>query len=68
MCGVRTNEEFNVQICSSCRIINQKARDRSVSLAGKSALVTGCRIKIGYEVSLKLLRCGAKVKYHFLFF
>lgn len=30
-------------------------------LCGKVALVTGGRIKIGFEIALKLLRCGASV-------
>ncbi len=32
-----------------------------VSDLGQRAVVTGARIKIGYAIALKLLRCGAKV-------
>ena len=36
-------------------------RTREVSLAGKCVLVTGGRIKIGFQAALKLLRAGATV-------
>jgi NAD(P)-dependent dehydrogenase (short-subunit alcohol dehydrogenase family) len=36
-------------------------RSRQVDLSGYSALVTGGRLKIGFETALKLLRCGAQV-------
>ena len=32
--------------------------DRIFSVAGRVALVTGARVKIGYQASLKLLRDG----------
>lgn len=52
-------------MCSSCRQLNTEKRNlllkRDNSLNGVIALVTGGRIKIGYEVSLSLLRKGANV-------
>jgi len=30
-------------------------------LTGRVAIVTGARVKIGYRIALKLLRCGAAV-------
>lgn len=36
-------------------------RNQSADLKGYVALVTGARIKIGYEIAVKLLRDGATV-------
>ena len=36
-------------------------RGSSASLHGRYALVTGARVKIGYQAALKLLRAGAHV-------
>lgn len=33
----------------------------TVELTGKTALVTGARVNLGYHVALRLLRCGARV-------
>jgi len=44
-------------ICVACVLINKNHR----SLKGKIALVTGGRIKIGYHIVLRFLRCGATV-------
>lgn len=41
-------------------ILFQK-RHQSTSLVGKVAVVTGSRVKIGFQVCLKLLRAGAVV-------
>jgi NAD(P)-dependent dehydrogenase (short-subunit alcohol dehydrogenase family) len=48
-------------LCPSCAAQNWAARERRVDLAGRRALVTGGRIKIGFELVLKLLRDGAEV-------
>jgi len=47
-------------MCSKCGDFNYQKRTQSADLDGKVALVTGGQIKIGYEIVLKLLRCGAK--------
>ena len=36
-------------------------RNQTADFKGLTALVTGARIKIGYEIALKLLRDGATV-------
>lgn len=36
-------------------------RSQTANLTGKVALVTGGRIKIGFEIALQLLRAGARV-------
>lgn len=52
---------FYTQLCVRCGDQNYKIRRRSVSLAGRIALVTGGRIKIGYATALHMLRAGATV-------
>ena len=45
--------------CATCGEANNSKRDRLVDLKGKVAVLTGARIKIGYQIGLRLLRCGA---------
>lgn len=53
--------EFYPWMCIECGDKNFKKRNQIADLNGKVALVTGGRIKIGFEIVLKLLRCGASV-------
>lgn len=48
-------------MCKECGDKNWHKRQEYVPLLGYTALITGGRIKIGYETSLKLLRSGASV-------
>lgn len=48
-------------ICDECKETNRVMREQSADLSGYTALVTGGRIRIGYAVCLRLLRCGARV-------
>ena len=48
-------------MCPACAALNWSKRLESADLAGRVALVTGSRVKIGYEIVLKLLRAGARV-------
>ena len=41
--------------------LNFAKRSELADLSGRVALVTGGRVKIGQEIVLKLLRCGASV-------
>eukprot|EP01112_Ceratiomyxa_fruticulosa_P014138 TRINITY_DN4029_c0_g1_i1.p1 TRINITY_DN4029_c0_g1~~TRINITY_DN4029_c0_g1_i1.p1 ORF type:complete len:593 (+),score=111.05 TRINITY_DN4029_c0_g1_i1:686-2464(+) len=52
---------FYDQLCPECAEIAWVKRNKLPDLSGKVALVTGARIKIGYETGLWLLRCGATV-------
>jgi NAD(P)-dependent dehydrogenase (short-subunit alcohol dehydrogenase family) len=48
-------------MCEACGDFNYAKREQTADLSGHYALVTGARVKIGYQASLKLLRAGAHV-------
>ncbi|MEM7310276.1 MAG: SDR family oxidoreductase [Planctomycetota bacterium] len=48
-------------LCPVCAEVNWTKRNQTADLSGRVALVTGARVKIGYEAALMLLRAGAKV-------
>ncbi|MBI4376706.1 MAG: SDR family oxidoreductase [Elusimicrobia bacterium] len=52
---------FYDSMCPSCGDFNYAKRGQSASLEGRVALITGARIKIGYQTALMLLRAGATV-------
>jgi len=52
---------FYDSMCLSCGDFNYQKRFQTVSLKDKVALITGSRLKIGFQVSLTLLRAGARV-------
>jgi NAD(P)-dependent dehydrogenase (short-subunit alcohol dehydrogenase family) len=52
---------FYDQFCPECAALNYEKRQQTFDLTGKIALVTGGRVKIGFQVVLKLVRAGAKV-------
>ncbi len=48
-------------MCPPCAQLNWIKRCQSADLGGRMALVTGSRVKIGFEICLLLLRAGARV-------
>jgi NAD(P)-dependent dehydrogenase (short-subunit alcohol dehydrogenase family) len=48
-------------MCEPCGEFNYSKREQTADLSGAYALVTGARVKIGFQASLKLLRAGANV-------
>jgi NAD(P)-dependent dehydrogenase (short-subunit alcohol dehydrogenase family) len=48
-------------MCDACGEFNYAKREQTADLDGHYALVTGARVKIGFQASLKLLRAGAYV-------
>ncbi len=48
-------------LCPPCARLNWHKRLQTADLSGRVALVTGSRVKIGYEASLMLLRAGASL-------
>ena len=57
----RTLHHFYGSLCPECAALNWEKRTQTANLAGRVAVVTGARVKIGYRIALKLLRCGAAV-------
>ncbi|KAL6071468.1 Shortchain dehydrogenase, variant 4 [Balamuthia mandrillaris] len=53
--------QFYDKFCPTCASLFWEKRMFRVDLTGRVALVTGGRIKIGYETALILLRCNATV-------
>ncbi|MGO9110145.1 MAG: SDR family NAD(P)-dependent oxidoreductase [Thermoguttaceae bacterium] len=49
------------QLCPACAEFQFQKRNQRADLRGRRALVTGGRIKIGFETALKFLRDGAEV-------
>ncbi|RZA02414.1 MAG: SDR family oxidoreductase, partial [Proteobacteria bacterium] len=52
---------FYDSMCPTCAPFNYEKRFQSASLAGKVAIITGARMKIGYQSALMMLRAGARV-------
>jgi len=52
---------FYDQLCPTCADLNFAKRSELADLHGRVALLTGGRVKIGYQAGLKLLRCGARL-------
>ncbi|MGH8032375.1 MAG: SDR family NAD(P)-dependent oxidoreductase [Luteimonas sp.] len=52
---------FYDQLCPTCAEFNIAKRSELADLRGRVALLTGGRVKIGYQAGLKLLRCGARL-------
>jgi len=57
----RRVHSFYDSMCPECAALNYEKRFQTADLAGRTALVTGARVKIGYQAALKLLRAGATV-------
>jgi NAD(P)-dependent dehydrogenase (short-subunit alcohol dehydrogenase family) len=62
-CRIRYSEihHFYDRMCVSCGDFNYAKREQSADLSGRVALVTGSRVKIGYQAAILLLRSGASV-------
>ena len=50
---------FYDQLCPPCAELNFAKRGELADLTGRVALLTGGRVKIGYQAGIKLLRSGA---------
>jgi NAD(P)-dependent dehydrogenase (short-subunit alcohol dehydrogenase family) len=50
---------FYDQLCPACAAFNYAKRGELADLRGRVALLTGGRVKIGYQAGIKLLRAGA---------
>ena len=54
-----TLHHFYDQLCPPCAALNYAKRSELADLRGRVALLTGGRVKIGYQAGIKLLRSGA---------
>jgi NAD(P)-dependent dehydrogenase (short-subunit alcohol dehydrogenase family) len=63
VCKIRYRElhAFYDQLCPECAAVGWVKRAQSANMSGRVAVVTGARVKIGYQVCLKLLRAGCVV-------
>jgi NAD(P)-dependent dehydrogenase (short-subunit alcohol dehydrogenase family) len=52
---------FYDQLCPACADFNYAKRTETADLSGRVALLTGGRVKIGYQAGIKLLRAGASL-------
>ena len=52
---------FYDQMCPPCAVANFAKRTETADLRGRVALLTGGRVKIGYQAGIKLLRSGASL-------
>ncbi len=57
----KTVHHFYDQMCGACGDFNYSKRGQTAELTGRVALVTGARVKIGYQAAILLLRSGARV-------
>ena len=56
-----TLHPFYDQMCKECGDFNFAKRSETADLSGRVALLTGGRVKIGYQAGIKLLRAGASL-------
>ena len=52
---------FYDQMCGACGDFNFAKRSQTADLRGRVALISGARVKIGYQAAIMLLRAGARV-------
>ena len=52
---------FYDSMCAKCADFNYRKRFQTASLEGQVAIITGSRLKIGYQATLMMLRAGARV-------
>lgn len=60
-CTFQQRHFFYHSLCNQCGELNYAKRASAADLTGRTVVVTGARLKIGYQTALKLLRCGARV-------
>jgi NAD(P)-dependent dehydrogenase (short-subunit alcohol dehydrogenase family) len=59
--SIEVAHTFYTELCARCGGENYIKRAQTADLRGYTAVVTGGRLKIGFQIALKLLRAGARV-------
>ena len=59
--STRPSTISTISSARTCADLNFTKRTELADLRGRVALLTGGRVKIGYQAGLKLLRCGAQL-------
>ena len=59
--GYQQIHHFYDQLCPPCATFNEFKRTETADLSGRVALLTGGRVKIGYQAGIKLLRAGVEL-------
>ncbi|WP_238598169.1 SDR family NAD(P)-dependent oxidoreductase [Saccharothrix sp. ALI-22-I] len=59
--GYRVADAFYHRLCPACAAENAERRAACTDLAGRRALLTGGRVKIGFHLALMMLRDGAEL-------
>lgn len=54
-----TLHHFYDRLCPDCAELNYRKRTEDADLRGRVAVLTGGRVKIGYQAGIRLLRAGA---------
>ncbi len=57
----RTVHHFYDSMCGECGDFNYQKRYQTADMSGQVAVITGARLKIGYQATLLMLRSGARV-------
>ncbi|MFT3692843.1 MAG: SDR family oxidoreductase [Kofleriaceae bacterium] len=52
---------FYDQMCPECAALNWQKREQTADMRGRVVMITGARVKIGYQAAIMLLRAGADV-------
>ena len=60
-CRFQVLHHFYDSLCEQCSGLNWSKRMQMCDMSGRICLVTGGRVKIGFQCCLKLLRCGSVV-------
>lgn len=63
VCKVEFTElhHFYDSMCPACAEFNYQKRFQTADLSGQTAVITGARLKIGYQSALMMLKAGARV-------
>ena len=59
--GGSEDEHVYNRLCPPCALLNNQKRKQTADLKGRYAVLTGGRLKIGYELAVMMLRDGATV-------